>query len=425
MATLPIPNDWDGESWKCWVVQWPDSILWRAILWGFVTTPSRGRFWDGRTGNIKDTQAIGQEIISRNIPMEESLMSCNDEALSLLQGMIDAINAIANKPCCPGGTNSGSRGSGTSQVPPNTYNQNETPNTPPDGFEDMEDYRSHKCNQAQDILNALKADLVGLSGISYAAATPTGLIGFVITILLTPVPYDDLIALLGFLIYSALNYSLLAEMAGQIDDNNETLLCALYNAPSSESAKSLLLAEFEEIAGDTFPNPNDADWVVEACSYFLTYDNLNRLFEPTPTQSQNADCSGCTSNACDIPYEGMITWDWGIPDEIEPGLWEVIAEEGSGWNCAPAYEVAFNVGDGDPFQVCGMEVISGSVEGDTGGICINGANVAVSNSTTGYCDAPVTPLATIEELPDGGFDYRWLVIVSCSPFTVRFRLGTP
>lgn len=66
MPVYPIPNDWNGTDWECFIIEWPFSEQWVGILRGFVTTPLRGRFWDGKTGSIIDAQDIGREIEERN-----------------------------------------------------------------------------------------------------------------------------------------------------------------------------------------------------------------------------------------------------------------------------------------------------------------------------------------------------------------------
>lgn len=88
MPVMPIPDDWDGQTWDCILVEWPDSVAWRALLRGLVTTPARGRFWDGRTGTIKDAQDIGREIEERN-----PIVSCQ-EIVTVLQQIKASIDAI-------------------------------------------------------------------------------------------------------------------------------------------------------------------------------------------------------------------------------------------------------------------------------------------------------------------------------------------
>lgn len=68
---LPIPQDWDGETWACYTVRWPSSEGWNSLLRGFITTPMRGRFWDGATGSIKEAQQIGIAILDANLPLTD------------------------------------------------------------------------------------------------------------------------------------------------------------------------------------------------------------------------------------------------------------------------------------------------------------------------------------------------------------------
>jgi len=63
-----IPADWDGETWFCSQITWPESERWRAVLTGLVSLPSRGRYWAENTGTITLAQAVGREIFSRNVP---------------------------------------------------------------------------------------------------------------------------------------------------------------------------------------------------------------------------------------------------------------------------------------------------------------------------------------------------------------------
>ena len=70
-AGLPIPDDWDGETWQDICILWPKSVHWRAILRGQIQEMGRGRTWDGTTGVIKDAQAIGRTIYEVNAEMDD------------------------------------------------------------------------------------------------------------------------------------------------------------------------------------------------------------------------------------------------------------------------------------------------------------------------------------------------------------------
>jgi hypothetical protein len=72
---IPIPDDWDGEDWRCIEVQWPSSPAWIAILIGLLSTAARGRFWDERSGSIIDVQEIGKAIFDANFP----LVACGEQ----------------------------------------------------------------------------------------------------------------------------------------------------------------------------------------------------------------------------------------------------------------------------------------------------------------------------------------------------------
>lgn len=65
---IPIPDDWNEEDWHCIEVLWPDSPSWTALLIGFLSQAARGRFWDERTGSVKEVQEIGRNIFDANFP---------------------------------------------------------------------------------------------------------------------------------------------------------------------------------------------------------------------------------------------------------------------------------------------------------------------------------------------------------------------
>lgn len=71
-----IPSDWDGESWACYRITWPNSPQWIAVLRGLIVAMAYGRTWDERTGVVVDTQLIGMAIEGANMP----LVPCDNEA---------------------------------------------------------------------------------------------------------------------------------------------------------------------------------------------------------------------------------------------------------------------------------------------------------------------------------------------------------
>ena len=60
-----IPQDWTEEDGYLTVLFCiPNSPAWRQIASGLVSSLTYGRIWDERTGNIRDTQEIAEEILS-------------------------------------------------------------------------------------------------------------------------------------------------------------------------------------------------------------------------------------------------------------------------------------------------------------------------------------------------------------------------
>lgn len=128
MSRVPVPNDWDGSTYCCRIIQWPNSVAWNAILFGLISWPMRGRFWDERTGTITDAQATGADIYDRNITDGGCLLGCIGD----LQDSLDRIAAALENPagcgdCPPGATGqtpepSGDIGDDANDAPPG-YNQ--------------------------------------------------------------------------------------------------------------------------------------------------------------------------------------------------------------------------------------------------------------------------------------------------------------
>lgn len=54
MSGAIIPDDWDGSTYKCWKVKWPDSVDYSAILLGAISKPSYLDYWDADTGDAQE-----------------------------------------------------------------------------------------------------------------------------------------------------------------------------------------------------------------------------------------------------------------------------------------------------------------------------------------------------------------------------------
>lgn len=57
MGGAVVPGDWDGSSYQCVRVIWPDSVDYQALLVGQITEPQSESFWDAETGDVSEAIA--------------------------------------------------------------------------------------------------------------------------------------------------------------------------------------------------------------------------------------------------------------------------------------------------------------------------------------------------------------------------------
>lgn len=85
-SQLPIPNDWDGQTWATVMICVPDSPLWKASVSGQLYELSKARLWERETGVILDAAEIGRQIF------ESVDMNCTE-----LTRIADGIEALCDK----------------------------------------------------------------------------------------------------------------------------------------------------------------------------------------------------------------------------------------------------------------------------------------------------------------------------------------
>jgi hypothetical protein len=286
-----IPSDWDGVTFECQIIEWPASNEWRAIFNGLMTSPSRGRFWDGDTGSIIGAQSVGQQIIDRNYQTgSDEFMGCESisNAIQAMTGFLEAQG------CCGGapGT-SGINGAGGSSVAGSTFVDDGIEF--PGGYSDVADYHTGKCNLAQFLLDRWVTDLTNLSYLNLAGLTLASLIagaGFTLTtVLLTPIPFDDLVVLGGILIAVFLSLGALQAFINQgVNYFSNLDICLLFDA---ETADALINDVYADIDAQTFAI-SDAQ-MKDVLKSFVTTDVINILFQDKPNLEDlpTGDCSGC------------------------------------------------------------------------------------------------------------------------------------
>lgn len=411
---VTIPNDWDGETYACYSVMWPKSFLWRSVLNGLIDTAGGGWYYNSLSGNVVQAANAIKATWEYNFKNEEVVMACNDTTNEFLERMALALEGLLNKPCCSTGgsgiVNAGSRGAGISAQPPNGYNEDEVPpDTPPAGFDTWEEYRTHKCNVAHDIIKNLKIDLLSLSNLLPEDDTFTEILLALVAVILTPIPYDDLAALVGLLTVAAIEYSFLASLSALIQENAQSLICQLYSAPDSETAKNNTIQAINDIIDGMSIIDAGKEWLKNIVVHLLVTDSTNKLFTPGPTEEQEGNCTSCS---------GFYFGELYIPPG-QTGVWGSLTIDGDHYTCSS--EV------GDDCNRLNIHVVDGS--GNPG--CLQITNIDVSGAThdTGFdfwhpCggDIEACPGNNVENI--GGECMHAIILCSNTPFTIEFDLVT-
>lgn len=162
-------------------------------------------------------------------------MNC-DDFLEALSAIGDAISAKGSSDNC--GCGSGSAG-GSSPPADDTIlgPPGEQLGEPPDGFSTWAEYENYKCDMAAYVLSVASADLSWWANVDIVALTATGLAAS----LFTPVPFDDVLLLVGLLLALSLQGVAAAAISVGSDvlaNSNDEILCALYEASDAGSAKT-------------------------------------------------------------------------------------------------------------------------------------------------------------------------------------------
>lgn len=412
---MPIPDDWDGTTWDCWMIEWPSSTLWTAILCGFVTQPTRGRFWDAATGSVVEAQNTGKQIENRN-ETEDWCMTCLSE-------LSDAINSLGSSIRSGGGCvtagQTGTVGSGGAQETPSAFIDDGLTTFPAD-YVDRAEYIDYKCGLAEttrerwekDVKNAKILDLAGLT--LSAVLFQLGAVGA--AAFATPVPFDDLVVLaLAMIAIWGLLASLAAALQEAEDYINGFDICHWYSAEDVEEAITLTQ---DDIDAETFTVASAQ--VKAILKAFVTSDMLNPLFDPKPASADYSGIGDCSACLVCLPISALLQTDGGkaIVTEIVPGVTYEVEAHFNTVNTRYEAIFAFNVESDDatpifcgPMKEINWLIISGAITPDpppNAWRIFDQASASLWNSNSGpgadFCSA------------------RW-VIVSDTAFTFQIDIG--
>lgn len=304
-----IPDDWEGDYCR-YAICWPKSPKWEGVLRGVLVLPAKGRFWDAHTGNIIEAQNVIRETFDYNLNLRGVIMACEEPGLlNIAVALTKMANALASgSNCCD---NHGSGGAPENSVPfSETVQGNPGIDEPPEGFETWEEFEIYKCAIAWNIVETLQTDVGRLAITNLANISLTGLAAVLAIAFVTPIPFANIVAIAGLLLTIAAEI-VIATTLSIINDNEEELVCELYNGLSSANSRSLYLARFADFVASAVLEPVEAFAINSLMAYMLDAASTNRLYEKDLTRVWNErDCTDCTSG-----------WTFSIlPSEQESGV---------------------------------------------------------------------------------------------------------
>jgi len=211
---------------------------------------------------------------------------------------------------------------------------------PPEGFATWEEYQIYKCQAAYFIwhlerkhmvalanfdLVALTSAIVGpiiagVAGVLPAAFTPAGFVVFVASVV-------------AIGIVAAASWAWMSQMIQWWDDNQQDIVCALYNSGTSAAAVSALGNLLEDAIQAIIFSGGLADVGTEIANLLgVGFSQLagNGIVEPlfksvvaATSVGDEADCSACTEDCT-----GRETFDWG-DWYLNPGTeWAIFSNSG-------------------------------------------------------------------------------------------------
>ncbi len=210
---------------------------------------------------------------------------CVQELVEAIEGISLSIQQSSEAGCDGCGTGSG--GSGGTQPPPSSY-EDDGVNPPAGNYDDYDAYKATKCSIAGDIIDKILKDLQWIIAADIVSLTATAMA----IALITPIPFDDLLAFAGFLVGLFLQGVIVATanaVSVAITANRQALVCDVYEAANENDAE----ANFEATLGLSGINGTMA-------SYFITPSSFNSMFEFSAPGTGTDDCSSCDDDFCAV-----------------------------------------------------------------------------------------------------------------------------
>lgn len=270
-----IPSDWEGEYCR-YAVCWPNSEQWLAVLRGLLTLAARGRFWDEHTGSILEAQSVIRETFDANLHLQEVIMACGDQGLSEIAAALTQISiSLGSGSCCD---RPGSGGQGQIEPPFSETEQGDPDiDPPPTGFDSWEEFFSDKCAIAWNIVELLENDMGNMIIINLTGSTLSGLGSLIAITIVTPIPFDDIIAIAAFLL-SVGSTIVISTALDIVNSNEEELVCELYRGTDAVSSLNMFMSKFSDLVDSGVSDPIENFATKQFMAYMMGSPVTNRLY---------------------------------------------------------------------------------------------------------------------------------------------------
>lgn len=341
------PNDFDEYVLLCvprfaWFVA-------RGLMADYGTRPINYSVQNTEAGYFSPDSVLFDQIdeaVSQFLGADDMCQSL-ETAVQNVADQLAAMNAtmIASAQCDSSCNGQGSNGAGTTDPPPSGYVDDGA--SPPPPFATVEEYRTYKCGAANLFVDQIQSDLTAIQTASILTLAASTL---AIT-LITPIPFDDIIALSAITI-AYLGQGLLGTYAGNIvaaiNAAEVDYVCDIYNAETAQEAYDNLQLRISNESG-----LNAAEKYL--ASFFVTIEAMNRLFDYSTVTAQQTQPGGVDCADCECPIFGT---QWTVIErtdtylivESQPGATESFAYASMRTKDADAV-----TGGGGPFgPYCGI-----------------------------------------------------------------------
>ena len=240
--------------------------------------------------------------VSEFLGETDDMTFCND-----LTQALNNLSAAFQAGCC----GDGSYGAGENE-PAESTNVDDGLDPPP-GFDTYAEYRTYKCAIANRIIEGIRQDMIWLGAGTLVTLTATGLIAA----LLTPIPGDEILLLVGFLVSIFLQGILAtttAAIVAEIDASRQNLVCLLYDAENAGDAKGAVLSFMQSALTSVEAALFAAVW---------SYASVNALFDKDVILESSPLSGAVSCGLCGSECELCVTFDG---DEDVSGVFTIISD---------------------------------------------------------------------------------------------------